>query len=412
MRIKSAILLFFCAFLLLHAHRFPCKMNVSRKTKGSESMKHITVIEKEDLFGYFAWPSVARLKDGRLVAVASGYRMAHICPFGKVVAAVSTDDGETWSEPQVIFNTPLDDRDGGITPWGDGFIMTTFNNTRAFQLGRNQSHPFAEAEKNRLLQEQVARVSDEDEDAHWGSHYVCYDKNLCELYRGQLPLTAPHGFTLLNDGSLFLVGRRFYATNTPNQPYLTHPKEGIGFITSKDGKTFSDVTWLALPEKELSDGSLFCEPHAIQLSSGRIIIQIRVQNDAHFDNTKRGLFTIYQCVSDDNGKTFTVPAPLKTPEDVMSGSPPHLLELPDGAVLTVYGYRKVPFGQRARISLDRGDSWSEEIVLRDDGPSGDLGYPASVTVGEDILTVYYQKKQRDGNSGIYATRWNYREFMK
>jgi len=375
-------------------------------------MKQLTLIQKEDLFGYFAWPSIARLTDGRLIATCSGYRMAHVCPFGKVAVTVSEDDGETWSEPQVLFETPLDDRDAGVTPWGDGFIITTFNNTRSFQLARNVSHPFADEEKNRLLKEQVARVTDEEEDAHWGSHYVCFDRNFKELYRGKLPITAPHGFTRLNDGTLFLVGRRFYADNTPNAPFLKHPKEGIGFITSKDGKTFSDVTWLKLPEQELREGSLFCEPHAVQLKDGRIIIQIRLQNDAHFDNTRRGLFTIYQCVSDDGGKIFTIPEPLNVPDGMMSGSPPHLIELPGGEVVTVYGYRKIPFGQRARVSFDRGESWSEEIILRDDGPTGDLGYPASVMVGDDLLTVYYQRRAANGNCGIYATRWNYRELLK
>ena len=374
-------------------------------------MKHGTVMKGSGIFGYFAWPSIARLADGRLVAVASGFRMAHVCPFGKVAYSVSEDDGESWSAPQVLFETPLDDRDAGITPWGDGFIITTFNNTRAFQRKRNEGNPFPEEEKNALLRARLDEITDAEEDAHWGSHYAVFDREFKEISRGKLPLTAPHGFTLLNDGSLFLVGRRFYATNTPNQGFLSYPEEGIGYLTSTDGKTFSNVTWLKLPEAELQAGDLFCEPHAVQLKDGRIIIQIRVQNNAHFDNTRRGLFTTYQCISDDNGKTFSIPEPLHIPDGIFSGSPPHLIELPTGEVVSVYGYRKIPFGQRARVSFDRGETWSKEIVLREDGPVGDLGYPASVRVGDDILTVYYQKPTADANAEIWQTRWNYREFL-
>ena len=58
------------------------------------------------------------------------------------------------------------------------------------------------------------------------------------------------------------------------------------------------------------------------------------------------------------------------------------------------------------------ETWSEEIVLRDDAPMGDLGYPASVLVGDDLLTVYYQRPHAEANCGLYATRWNYREFLK
>ena len=61
--------------------------------------------------GYFAWPSVARLQDGRLARVASGFRYRHICPFGKVVMCVSDDEGASWSRPAIIMDTPLDDRD-------------------------------------------------------------------------------------------------------------------------------------------------------------------------------------------------------------------------------------------------------------------------------------------------------------
>ena len=34
-----------------------------------------------DFFGYFGWPTVARMDDGSLVAAASGLRNAHVCPF-------------------------------------------------------------------------------------------------------------------------------------------------------------------------------------------------------------------------------------------------------------------------------------------------------------------------------------------
>ena len=39
-------------------------------------------------FGYFGWPSVARLGDGTLVAGASGLRQSHVCPWGKSVLGV------------------------------------------------------------------------------------------------------------------------------------------------------------------------------------------------------------------------------------------------------------------------------------------------------------------------------------
>ena len=64
---------------------------------------------------YFAWPTAARLQNGKIAVVASGFRMAHLCPFGKLVIAYSDDEGESYTAPGVIMDTPLDDRDGGVT---------------------------------------------------------------------------------------------------------------------------------------------------------------------------------------------------------------------------------------------------------------------------------------------------------
>ena len=83
---------------------------------------------------YFAWPTVARLQDGRILVGASGYRVEHICPFGKGVIAFSNDEGESYGEIIPVIDTVLDDRDVGLTVFGDkGLIVTSFNNTLEFQ---------------------------------------------------------------------------------------------------------------------------------------------------------------------------------------------------------------------------------------------------------------------------------------
>jgi len=44
---------------------------------------------------YFGWPTVERLKNGRIAVVTSGFRLRHVCVFGKTVISYSEDDGET-----------------------------------------------------------------------------------------------------------------------------------------------------------------------------------------------------------------------------------------------------------------------------------------------------------------------------
>ena len=63
---------------------------------------------------YIGWPSVAKTADGELLAVISGDREEHVCPWGKTEMIRSSDDGETWTKPVIINNTPLDDRDPGL----------------------------------------------------------------------------------------------------------------------------------------------------------------------------------------------------------------------------------------------------------------------------------------------------------
>ena len=359
-------------------------------------MKHISILGNDTQFGNFCWPSVARLQDSRLVMVCSGHRLAHVCPFGKVVACVSEDDGLTWSEPITLIDTPLDDRDAGITPFGDGFIVTTFNNTRAFQLGHISKRPIP-AEHERLIRERVVQITDEEERAYLGSSYYYFGPDMKERFHGMLGVSAPHGMSLLSDGRLMYVGRE--AENACISRSNSRHLDRIGVIFSEDGVHFSEVTWLEGLLPGFPEGTFLCEPHGIELRDGRILILSRVERPGQS-------FTIYQSVSRDGGKSFSRPMPLCIPEEELSGSPPHLLEARDGTVILTYGYRLRPYGQRARISRDGGETWSREIILREDGVNWDLGYPATVERTDgSLLTVYYQIPEGKENRAILGTIW-------
>jgi hypothetical protein len=121
----------------------------------------------------------------------------------------------------------------------------------------------------------------------------------------------------------------------------------------------------------------------VQLKTGRVIMMIRVNTHPYNDS----LCVLWESYSDDNGKTWV--APFATS---LWGYPPHLALLADGRVLCTYGYRRPPYGQRACLSEDEVNwSLADEVVLRDDAPNGDLGYPVSIELERGVvLTVYYQ----------------------
>jgi hypothetical protein len=59
------------------------------------------------------------------------------------------------------------------------------------------------------------------------------------------------------------------------------------------------------------------------------------------------------------------------------------------------------------VSEDQGATWKieQEIVLRDDGGSRDLGYPSSVQLADGTLVTVYYIHGPDGVRHIAATRW-------
>ncbi len=74
------------------------------------------------------------------------------------------------------------------------------------------------------------------------------------------------------------------------------------------------------------------------------------------------------------------------------GHPFHALQLSNGQVLLVYGYRHKPYGIRARLLNEECTNLSTapELVIREDGGTTDLGYPWAVQIGENkALVVYY-----------------------
>lgn len=319
------------------------------------------------LHNYFGWPTVGRLGDGSLLAVASGLRVAHVCPFGKVIGIRSYDEGRTWSAPEIIIDTLLDDRDAGLLPLDNGnVIVTSFTNTPAFQRA------YADRTKLPYINAYLDLV---EAKGGWEKFYgatmaISRDGGKHFSAPSVVRVSSPHGPCQLSDGTVLYVGIVHSAAEAGQSLIECHEVSDEGVLTLRSRLENGD-----------DDRLFYNEPHARQLQSGRILALIRAES------RKDGIFTLFESHSDDLGYTFT------RPRQVLSdngGAPAHILELPDGTVVAVYSHRAAPFGIRAMVSRDNGESFETNLVLTADEPSADLGYPSSVLLDTgDILTVYY-----------------------
>lgn len=342
-------------------------------TVGNEGI----IYQNEEKLGYCGWPTVARIYDDKLISVWS-LRQTHQDPYGKVVGAISEDNGVTWGEPFTIIDTVLDDRDAGVIFWNNKVIVSTVSVSKRIYLNSG----------NQEWIDYTNAITDEQEAEALGCKYVIGEMVNGKLTFGEIkkaPAFTPHGMIKLANGDLGYVGYDGY----DRENGITNSK--IAFFSSADGETWSKVSEVFGANEFLVDK--LNEPNAIVLKNGKMIVAVRSESGG-----------IYIAESIDGGDTFSnkralLPAAISTP--------PHLMQMTDGTLVLSYGYRSEPFNIRAIVSKDNGESWSNEIELTSGGVDWDFGYPATIERGNgELLTVYYQKLSADKkNTALKEIIW-------
>lgn len=344
--------------------------------------------KQQGFFSYSGWPTVCIDENGVIYAVCSGMRMGHVCPFGKTLMYKSRDGGKTWSVPSVINDHFLDDRDAGILYLGGGRMLVT-----------RFSHPADVYEKDYAgwMSRDIGKPAEgllsvypeiRGEDRKGGS-FVRLSGDYGETWDDEIrvPVSGPHGPSLLDDGSILYLGKEMYS-------YGAEKPDIIAAYTSKDGGRSFEKTGECIKPDEYG-WNQFHEPHCIQLDDGRILGVIRSHIDKNGEN-----FTIYKTFSEDRGKTWSSWEPTG-----ICGSPPFLLKLKDGRVILTYGRRMEPFGIYAKVISPDGTFGDGEYLV-DSANDSDIGYPASVEKEDgSILTVYYKRRDGENYCSIMSTNW-------
>ena len=267
---------------------------------------------------YIGWPTITRTRTGELIAVFSGDRDEHVCPWGKTQMVRSSDNGTTWSEPVTVNNTPLDDRDAGIIETMDGTLLVTWFTSLAFTEPRYHTHYPADVVQS--WQRHIEKLSPEIKE-QWLGCWVRRSTDGGKTWGEpiEMGVNSPHGPVQLKDGRILYVGKTLWADN-----------KTLGVSESRDdGKTWRRIGEIPVIPGESIDH--YHELHAVELGDGTIIAHIRYNPPERDNNIMR------QSESTDGGKTWSVPHPTG-----IWGYPPHLIRLSDNRLLVTYGYRKGP----------------------------------------------------------------------
>ncbi len=336
---------------------------------------------------YFGWPSVVKMPDGKIIAGASGYRLDHVCPFGKAVIAYSYDNGKTFTSPVPVIDTPLDDRDVGLCTFGEnGLIVTSFNNTRRMQRRYNADN---EITVKNYINSYLDTVTDAEEAEYIGTTFrVSFDGGVTfgAIYKS--PVTSPHGPYELSDGRILWVG---YVFNTaePGESFYEHLEAYEMNPTTGEMKYIGTIPDISENGVRITPS----EPYMVELSDGKLICHIRSEEN----------FSTYQTVSFDYGKTWSVPQRL-LPD--FGGAPCHIFKHSSGVLCSLYGYRQAPYEIRAMFSRDNGKTWEKDYTIYTNGISGDIGYPCTIELPDaSMFTVFYAKEKENSPCVIIGQRW-------
>ena len=292
--------------------------------------------------------------------------------------ARSLDGGETWSiedpgakgyllteggylhgvtRPGVTI-PPLKESEGGIDFTHPDFALTVRTNSIHAGIGRI----FHSYDRGRTWEGPFRLPSFDSPGIAPRTDYIIDDKQTCTLF-----ITAAK------------------ANGREGRPLCVR--------TTDSGKTWKLVSWIG-PEPE----GFSIMPASLRLSETDILVTVRVR-----EATRRWIGTY---LSTDNGAGWeylneAVP-------DAGVGNPPAMIQLQDGRICLLYGYRAEPYSIRAVLSGDRGRTWSDPITLRHGGNSWDVGYVRAVQRPDGkVVAVYYFTDEATGPERyIGATIWS------
>jgi hypothetical protein len=233
--------------------------------------------------------------------------------------------------------------------------------------------------------------------------WLMHDQFFYSLDRGH---TWEGPFTLPKFGRPGLLARTDYLIEGKHRltAFIAAQKETgdegqpLCIRTIDGGRTWNLVGWIGKqPPKNYGYAIM---PATVALKGSGYLSIIR--RGGVFDGEKR--WWLESFLSPDDGHSWYM---LDQPKINNAGNPATLTRMKDGRIAMAYGWRAAPYGIRARVTADEGQTWSREFALRADGMNWDLGYPRTAQRADgQLVTIYYFNDHDQRERYLAATIWN------
>ena len=334
--------------------------------------------------GFVGWEGVTRLRNGELwCTFSAGYwHVSFPTPIdltpellkryqeggfpadidaptgGRALVSRSTDNGQTWSQPITLVDTPGDDRHPCVVEHPDGTLVCVF-----FVIDNWYGYERPPAGRNK--NSRVASIRSTDGGKTWSqpifmpSPFTYYDR-MCGK-----PVILPDGDILLST-----YGKEHW-----------HGAEQLGLYRSAD----RGQSWKFVNRLEGSVGALD-EPAVTRAADGTIVMIARPHGEIAF--------------STDAGQHWTSPRPFG-----IQMVAPCLMTLRDGTIVCIFGWGGTG-GLQIMWSDDRGKTWT--VPARDRGFTLDNSVYV-YGIGQEmpdnsIYVVYYDPAGRQRKTAIWGLR--------
>lgn len=283
---------------------------------------------------------------------------------------LSEDDGETWSEKRVLFEKPEDAKN----IMSLSFLRMNNDDIGAFYIHKNLDET-----------DKIVFTRSADEGKSWSEPISCME---CLEEQDYFVLNNDRVLKLQNGRIIFSVAKHTVLNTTKD----FEPGEIHFFISDDDGKTWRKTKQVfKCPFPQNPDG--YEEPGLYQFPDGKIWCYIRT-----------GLGFQYECFSEDNGETFTLPEPNlffssacspmlvkncgKNTVAIFNPVPEHILRSDSEP------WGRTPYVMA--VSKDKGKTFTKENLyyIEDDLDNG-YCYPAIYEGENYMLLAYYHSNNTD-----------------